>query len=94
VAALSGLPFDGHGQVTGPEFHREGGDQEMYARVPVETGPAAAAAAGSGPRLPRRTLSPVTGGELLALATSLRARGLRGLDELRRNQDRAPPGVR
>jgi len=35
--------------------------------------------------------SPVTGGELLALALSLRARGLRGLDVLRRSQDRAPP---
>ncbi|WP_369132087.1 hypothetical protein [Modestobacter sp. I12A-02662] len=30
----------------------------------------------------------------LALAMSLRARGLRGLDVLRRNSDRAPPGVR
>ena len=29
---------------------------------------------------------------LLALAMSLRARGLRGLDVLRRSQDRAPPG--
>src|SRR3712207_8555930 len=35
--------------------------------------------------------SPVTGGGLLALATSLRARGLRGLDVLRRSRDRAPP---
>jgi len=35
--------------------------------------------------------SPVSGGELLALALSLRARGLRGLDVLRRSQDRAPP---
>jgi hypothetical protein len=35
--------------------------------------------------------SPVTGGELLALALSLRARGMRGLDVLRRSQDRAPP---
>jgi hypothetical protein len=33
----------------------------------------------------------VTGGGLLALAMSLRARGLRGLDVLRRSQDRAPP---
>jgi len=39
-----------------------------------------------------RTLAlPVTGGELLALELSLRARGLRGLDVLRRSQDRAPP---
>ena len=35
--------------------------------------------------------SPVTGGGLLALALGLRARGLRGLDVLRRSQDRAPP---
>ena len=33
----------------------------------------------------------VSGGALLALRTSLRARGLRGLDVLRRSQDRAPP---
>jgi hypothetical protein len=32
------------------------------------------------------------GGERLALAMSLRARGLRGLDVLRRSSDRAPPG--
>lgn len=31
------------------------------------------------------------GGELLALAMNRRARGLRGLDVLRRSQDRAPP---
>jgi hypothetical protein len=35
--------------------------------------------------------SPVTGRQLLALAMSLRARGLRGLDVLRRSRDRAPP---
>ncbi len=34
------------------------------------------------------------GGALLALAMSLRARGLRGLDVLRRSVDRAPPRVR
>jgi hypothetical protein len=33
------------------------------------------------------------GGALLALALSLRARGLRGLDVLRRSVDRAPPTV-
>jgi hypothetical protein len=43
--------------------------------------------------LPEVTLSPVTGGELLALAMSLRTRDLRGLDVLRGGQDRAPPGV-
>ncbi|WP_222270084.1 hypothetical protein [Modestobacter marinus] len=43
-------------------------------------------------RPPGRRPSPVTGGERLALAMTLRARGLRGLDVLRRSQDRAPPG--
>ena len=33
------------------------------------------------------------GAALLALAMSLRARGLRGLDVLRRSVDRAPPTV-
>jgi hypothetical protein len=33
----------------------------------------------------------LTGGMLLALAMNRRARGLRGLDVLRRSQDRAPP---
>ena len=46
---------------------------------------------GRGPASRDRAPSPVPGGELLALATSLRARGLRGLDVLRRSQDRAPP---
>ena len=64
----------------------------MDARVPVAVGGPARPTAGS--RLRRTPPSPVTGGELLALATSLRARGLRGLDVLRRSQDRAPPGVR
>ncbi len=48
-----------------------------------------------GPAVPARFAahrpSPVTGGGLLALALGLRARGLRGLDVLRRSQDRAPP---
>lgn len=35
----------------------------------------------------------LTGGMLLALALNRRARGLRGLDVLRRSQDRAPPQV-
>jgi hypothetical protein len=35
----------------------------------------------------------LTGGMLLALAMNRRARGLRGLDVLRRSQDRAPPLV-
>jgi hypothetical protein len=33
----------------------------------------------------------LSGGMLLALAMNRRARGLRGLDVLRRSQDRAPP---
>jgi hypothetical protein len=52
-------------------------------------GPAAALAAFPGS--PERCPSPVPGGALLAQAISLRARGLRGLDVLRRSQDRAPP---
>jgi len=44
-------------------------------------------------RSPDRSPSPVTGTQLLALASSLRARGLRGIDVLRRSQDRAPPTV-
>jgi hypothetical protein len=41
-----------------------------------------------------RSAAPVpalSGGMLLALAMNRRARGLRGLDVLRRSQDRAPP---
>jgi hypothetical protein len=60
----------------------------MNARTQSTSGPADAVVfAGS----PRRCPSAVTGGGLLALAMSLRARGLRGLDVLRRSQDRAPP---
>jgi hypothetical protein len=33
----------------------------------------------------------LSGGMVLALAMNRRARGLRGLDVLRRSQDRAPP---
>ena len=40
-----------------------------------------------------RAVGPLTGGMLLALALNRRARGLRGLDVLRRSQDRAPPQV-
>jgi hypothetical protein len=53
--------------------------------------PRSAPAAALVRRSPDRRPSPVTGNQLLALATSLRARGLRGLDVLRRSQDRAPP---
>ena len=35
----------------------------------------------------------LSGGMLLALAMNRRARGLRGLDVLRRSQDRAPPQI-
>ena len=39
-----------------------------------------------------RTVTPgLSGGMLIALAFNRRARGLRGLDVLRRSQDRAPP---
>jgi hypothetical protein len=44
------------------------------------------------PAAVRRT--PITGGARLALSMGLRARGLRGLDVLRRSRDRAPPGPR
>jgi hypothetical protein len=48
--------------------------------------------AGSPPGLPVAASAPaLTGGMLLALAMNRRARGLRGLDVLRRSQDRAPP---
>jgi hypothetical protein len=40
---------------------------------------------------PAPTAAP-TGPGLLALATGLRSRGLRGLDLLGRTSDRAPPG--
>ncbi|SOE02153.1 hypothetical protein [Blastococcus haudaquaticus] len=44
------------------------------------------------PRGPQATAVPAfSGGMLLALAMNRRARGLRGLDVLRRSQDRAPP---
>jgi hypothetical protein len=39
----------------------------------------------------RIAASALSGGMLLALAMNRRARGLRGLDVLRRSQDRAPP---
>ena len=49
-------------------------------------------AAGSPPGAPSAVpLMPLSGGMLLALAMNRRARGLRGLDVLRRSQDRAPP---
>ena len=66
----------------------------MNARVLVAAAASGGPVAGFSPRLPACTLSSVTGGELLALGMSLRARGLRGLDVLRRSQDRAPPVVR
>ena len=44
------------------------------------------------PCRPRAAAVPaLSGGMLLALAMNRRARGLRGLDVLRRSQDRAPP---
>jgi hypothetical protein len=47
-------------------------------------------AAGSPPGS-RAAVPALSGGMLLALAMNRRARGLRGLDVLRRSQDRAPP---
>lgn len=48
--------------------------------------------AGSPPGFPVAAAVPaLTGGMLLALAMNRRARGMRGLDVLRRSQDRAPP---
>jgi hypothetical protein len=49
-------------------------------------------AAGSPPGVrPAAVVPALSGGMLLALAMNRRARGLRGLDVLRRSQDRAPP---
>ena len=54
-------------------------------------------AAGGSPQGHRRARVPsapaMSGGMLIALAMNRRARGLRGLDVLRRSQDRAPPQV-
>ena len=62
----------------------------MTARAITPPGrPVAAVALTSGSR--GRNASPVTGRQLLALAMSLRARSLHGLDVLRRSRDRAPP---
>jgi hypothetical protein len=66
----------------------------MHAHVSLPVGSPGHGAAGVGPAATGRFPLPVTGGELLVLAISLRARGLRGLDALRRSQDRAPPEVR
>lgn len=54
-----------------------------------------AASTGAVRRVGSRVRTPfvLAGGALLALRTSLRARGLRGLDILRRSQDRAPPAA-
>ncbi len=54
------------------------------------------AAGGSPPGLcrpPVEAAPAMSGGMLIALAMNRRARGLRGLDVLRRSQDRAPPQV-
>jgi hypothetical protein len=61
----------------------------VTARVSIPAGRSVASAVlTSGP--PDGTRSPLAG-RLLALAMSLLARGLRGLDALRRSRDRAPP---
>jgi hypothetical protein len=51
----------------------------------------AATSAAAFPPGARIAASALSGGMLLALAMNRRARGLRGLDVLRRSQDRAPP---
>ena len=62
----------------------------MEARASTPGGrPAVATALVAG--FPGRGRSPLTGAQLMALAMSLRARGLRGLDVLRPSRDRAPP---
>jgi hypothetical protein len=48
-------------------------------------------AAGSRPGFRTVAAPALSGGMVLALAMNRRARGLRGLDVLRRSQDRAPP---
>jgi hypothetical protein len=63
----------------------------MTACTPVPAGPGVLPAGGCCPATREWFPAPVPGGALLALATSLRARGLRGLDLLRRSEDRAPP---
>jgi hypothetical protein len=63
----------------------------MTARTLLPAGTGIPGTGARGPASPDGVPSPVSGGELLALATSLRARGLRGLDVLRRSRDRAPP---
>jgi hypothetical protein len=62
--------------------------------VSVRTSVAGGPVAGFASALCTGALLPVTGGERLALRMSVRARGLRGLDVLRRSQDRAPPRLR
>lgn len=63
----------------------------MTVRTLLPAGTGIPGTGGHGPAFRARVPSPVSGGELLALATGLRARGLRGLDVLRRSRDRAPP---
>ena len=70
--------------------HDQGGERAMTARAITPRGRPMPATALT-PRSPGRNPSPVTGRQMLALAMSLRARGLRGLDVLRRSRDRAPP---
>ncbi|MBY3554852.1 hypothetical protein [Modestobacter lapidis] len=65
----------------------------LRARTPSELHLTSPAAAGPVPTVSSRTPLVLPGAALLALAMSLRARGLRGLDFLRRSVDRAPPTV-
>jgi hypothetical protein len=63
----------------------------MTTSGPSASGHAAPAPVVAGP--PRGAVPPLTAGERLALSLSLRTRGLRGLDVLRRSRDRAPPAL-
>jgi hypothetical protein len=81
----------GYGRVNVPTT---GGGEVVPVRVPTSAGNRPAPhAATSRPLGPARTPLVLPGSALLALAMSLRARGLRGLDFLRRSVDRAPPTV-
>jgi hypothetical protein len=62
----------------------------MTARASIPPGRSVASAVLTSGR-PGWNAFPLAGRQLLALAMSLRARGLRGLDVLRRSRDRAPP---
>ncbi|SDC92036.1 hypothetical protein SAMN05660690_2930 [Geodermatophilus telluris] len=65
----------------------------MTASTCRAAGACAVPAAGGAPGPCGTWPAPVSRGARLALAAGLRARGLRGLDVLRRSRDRAPPAA-